>query len=301
MDVAPPGEVMRLADGRALGFAQYGLPDGTPLFFFHGMGASRLTRHPDPAIVRRLGVRLIGIDRPGIGLSDPQPGRRLLDWPDDVAQLADTLGLERFAILGWSGGGAHALACAYKLPERLTAVGIVSGAAPLVLREPPEYLSAQWRLAARIVHLAPASARLLASWEARLFQQKPRHFLQWVFSHLSPTDRTLLAEPAMYAMLLETTHEVFRQGSRGLSDDMLVLARPWGFRPQDVQLPVSLWHGQADTILDQQFARYLARALPDCQARFFPEEGHFLFLTHWQEILQTLTHQAPTHQTPTHH
>lgn len=296
MDLAPSDEVIRLADGRALGFVQYGLPDGKPLFFFHGMGASRLTRHPNPAIARRLGIRLIGIDRPGIGLSDPQPGRKLLDWPEDVAQLADTLGLERFAILGWSGGGAHALACAYKLPERLTAVGIVSGAAPLVVSEPSEYLSTQWRWAARIVHLAPASVRLLALWEARLFQQKPRHFMEWVFSHLPGTDRSILAEPDMYAMLLETTREVFRQGSRGLSDDMLVLARPWGFRLQDVRLPVALWHGQADTILDHRFARYLARVLPNCQARFFPEEGHFLFLTHWQEILQALTHQPLTHR-----
>src|SRR5215472_6981947 len=140
-----PGETIRLADGRALGFAEYGDPNGAPLFFFHGLWASRLTSHPDHEIARSLGVRLITMDRPGIGCSAPKPGRRLIDWPEDVAALADALQLQRFAILGWSGGGAYALACASRIPERLTAVGLASGGAPLAGIEPAAHLTRQWR------------------------------------------------------------------------------------------------------------------------------------------------------------
>jgi pimeloyl-ACP methyl ester carboxylesterase len=104
--------VFRLRDGRALGYAEYGDPGGTPVFFFHGSPGSRLQRHPDASIASELGTRIITIDRPGYGLSDFQPERTLLDWPADVAQLADALHIERFAAIGLSGGGPYLLACA---------------------------------------------------------------------------------------------------------------------------------------------------------------------------------------------
>src|SRR5437868_4337089 len=111
--------VFRLRDGRALGYAEYGDPGGTPVFFFHGSPGSRLQRHPDPSITSSFGARIITVDRPGYGRSDFQPGRRLLDWPADAAQLADALSIERFAAIGLSGGGPYLLACAYAMPERL--------------------------------------------------------------------------------------------------------------------------------------------------------------------------------------
>ncbi|HWH24552.1 MAG TPA: alpha/beta hydrolase, partial [Candidatus Limnocylindria bacterium] len=100
----PHDRQLRLADGRLLGYAEFGDPAGTPVLFFHGLGTSRLICPPDEGVARGLAVRLIAVDRPGIGLSEPLPGRRLLDWPADVVQLAEQLGLRRFAIVGWSGG-----------------------------------------------------------------------------------------------------------------------------------------------------------------------------------------------------
>lgn len=123
-------QTIMLNDGRRLGFAEWGIRDGTPVFFFHGMPASRLNGHADLSVLEARRVRWIGIDRPGIGLSDFQTGRRLVDWPDDVVQLADALGFERFAVAGNSAGGPYAAACAYKIPDRLTHTGIVSGVAP---------------------------------------------------------------------------------------------------------------------------------------------------------------------------
>jgi pimeloyl-ACP methyl ester carboxylesterase len=284
-----PGETIHLPDGRVLGFAQYGAPDGVPLFFFHGLGASRLSRHPDEQIARTLGVRVITIDRPGIGLSAPHPGRTLLDWPADVRALANALQFERFAVLGWSGGGPYALACAYAMPERLLAVGLVSGSAPLVGPESTSYLTRQWRLAGRLARTLPWFVRLFAWQQERQIRRLPERFVQSIIERYPHCDREVLSGPYMHQMMMDTTLEHYRQGYRGLSDDMLVLARPWGFRLEDITIPVWLWHGEEDTILELPIGHYLKRALPQCQAAFYPREGHFLLLTHWEELLRTLT------------
>jgi pimeloyl-ACP methyl ester carboxylesterase len=126
----PCSAAIPLADGRQIGVLEAGDPAGAPVLYFHGLGASRRSAHPDGAIAAALGVRVVALDRPGIGLSTPRPGRTLLDWADDVAAVADALGIDRFAILGWSGGAAHALACAHRLGARVTATSAPGGGRP---------------------------------------------------------------------------------------------------------------------------------------------------------------------------
>src|SRR5215467_7104128 len=123
--------IISLRDGRTLGYAEYGDSNGKPVFFFHGLPGSRLQRHPDESIATGLGARIITIDRPGYGLSDFQQARILLDWPDDVTQLANSLQLDQFAAIGLSGGGPYLLSCAYKMPERITTATIISGMGPI--------------------------------------------------------------------------------------------------------------------------------------------------------------------------
>lgn len=120
-----------LPDGRRLGYDEYGAPDGKPIFYLHGAPSSRgeFSIFGDDALLWSLSVRLIAVDRPGMGLSDFQPSRRLLDFPNDLPALANHLNIERFAVLAYSLGGIHGLVCARAIPERLTKVGIVSGAA----------------------------------------------------------------------------------------------------------------------------------------------------------------------------
>ena len=123
-------QTLTLADGRTLGVAECGDPRGVTVFHFHASGSSRLERPADEAMLADLGIRFVTTDRPGHGLSDPKAEHALLEWPDDVAQLADHLGIDRFYVMGWSAGGAPALACAFKLPERVRAVALVSSIAP---------------------------------------------------------------------------------------------------------------------------------------------------------------------------
>lgn len=278
------GRTLQLRDGRRLGYAAFGAPDGTPVLFFHGIGASRLTRHPDDDLAARLGIRVVTVDRPGIGLSDPQPGRTLVGWADDVLQLADTLRLNRFAVLGWSGGGPHALACALRLPDRVTTVGLGSSAAPLHWSEAGRYRTRFWRAVARLgqiewlVRLAMSEQRL----ECR---RVPEFFLNRYIATLPRVDREILADPALRRIMLEANAEVYRHHSRGVADDARVLTGPWGFDPAQVTVPVYLWHGELDTIVPPAFARHLAEALPGCEATFFPAEGHFLLFARWAEIL----------------
>src|SRR2546421_5164232 len=147
--------VISLRDGRALGYAEYGDLTGKPVFFFHGLPGSRRQRHPDDSIAIELGAHIITIDRPGYGFSDFQPGRTLLDWPDDVAQLADALNIQRFAAIGLSGGGPYLLSCAYKMPERITSATVISGMGPVDSPEGMKSMMVSMRLGLGIAPRVP--------------------------------------------------------------------------------------------------------------------------------------------------
>ena len=142
---------IQLRDGRKMGSAVVGPDDGFPILHCHGSGSSRLEARLLAEAATEVEVRLIGLDRPGIGCSDPKADYRLLDWPDDVEEVADQLGIERFAIEGVSAGGPYALACAYKISQRLTACGLISTLSPpdLIRRAGPWSMRTMWRISAQ--------------------------------------------------------------------------------------------------------------------------------------------------------
>ena len=155
--MAGEDRVIRLRDGRALAYTEHGDLSGEPVVFIHGNPGSRLVRHPDETIVQGLGARVITPDRPGFGLSDFQPRRALLDFPDDIAQLADALGLDGFAIFGVSAGGPHVAACTYKLPDRITRAAIVSGASSVNRPSAYDGMHPAWRMAFMFGQRLPSS------------------------------------------------------------------------------------------------------------------------------------------------
>jgi pimeloyl-ACP methyl ester carboxylesterase len=277
--------VLRLRDGRVLGYAEQGAPAGVPVLFFHGRLGSRLSRHPDGSIARRLGIRLITFDRPGIGLSAPQPKRRLVDWPRDIDEFADARGLDRFAVIGWSAGAPYALATAHELPDRVTRLGLVSPLTPLAETAFLNHLAPPLRRGARLGRRLPWLVYVQVLREARAFARDPEAFVVADLAKAPACDRAVLDDPSLRRMLIETQREAYRQGASGVFADALLGLRPWGFEPADVRTPVRLWHGEEDKTLATPMGRHLAAVLPDCEATFVPGEGHMLCLTHWEEII----------------
>lgn len=285
------GTTLRLRDGSVLGYGEYGDANGQPVILLHGYPDSRLVRNPDDALTASLGVRLIIPDRPGIGLSSFKPARSLLERVDDIAELADALGLARFAVLGWSAGGPYALACAYKIPERLTGVGVACGFAPMDRPDATEGMSKNMQQGIALMRRLPWMTRLVTASLPGQYRKDPEKAFQQQFGqNLSSADAQVLAKPEVRANLLEGAVEAMRQGSRGPARELeLLFARPWGFRPQEIKHEVSLWYGDADALVPLQMGQYLAAAIPQSHLTICEGQGHMLFVQRWEEILRTLT------------
>ena len=287
------GHQIELRDGRRLGYAEFGAPDGKPVFFFHGLPGSRLFRHPDDSIAASLGVRLITVDRPGLGLSDFKKGRRLLDWPDDVVDLAATLQLERFAVAGVSAGGPYAMACAFKIPQRLNAVALISSAAPTRVPGVTEGMTRRTRFSFRVAgcgclpwwFMLPAMALV-----ARTGRRQPEKLYQRAVALAHPSDLELITQPNVRRVFLESFPETYRQGPRGHIADSLLIARDWGYHVKDITPAVHLWHGTDDVHAPVAMGHYLAKTIPNCEATFLPGEGHLLMFrpSYWRDILTAL-------------
>jgi pimeloyl-ACP methyl ester carboxylesterase len=288
VDLAAPGPSSRtvaLPDGRLLGFDDVGDPEGVPLLYFHGFGSTRLIRHPDDAIAARLGVRLIAVDRPGIGLSTSRPGRRLLDFGGDVGHLADALRLGRFGLVAWSGGGPYALGCAWTLAPRVVQVGLISAPAPLAGDSAGDYALRMHRAASVAADYAPWAIRL-AMWRwSRQQRADPARHLDDAIAGMVDADREILADPAFRGVMLANAAELYRQGGRGLYDEALIMARPWGFPLEGLSVPVRIWHGERDHAVPAGMGRHLARIIPTAQATFLAGEGHHLLYDRWEEII----------------
>ena len=278
---------LRLRDGRAVGVVERGDLSGKPVVLLQGTPSSRLLHHPDDSIARSLAARVITIDRPGFGLSDFHPGRTLLDWADDVAQVADLMRIEPFAVVGFSGGGPYVAACAYRIPQRLTRAMAVAGAGPV---DTPEATAAMTPL--RKVGMATAARApwLLrpALWLRFHPGRNPERFFEEFMAGFPACDRAIVAQAEMRAMLVANYAEAARQGVRGIAWELRLFARPWGFRLQDITTEYHLWHGEDDASTPIAMARAVSAAIPNCRVRFFPGEGHMLFLSRWREILEVL-------------
>jgi pimeloyl-ACP methyl ester carboxylesterase len=279
---------VRLSDGRTLTYDEHGDPNGRPVFYFHGFPSCRVEAEVLDHAATRRGVRLIAIDRPGFGGSDFQEDRSIPDWPSDVKELAEQLGIQRFAVLGVSGGGPYVAACAAKIPELLDKAAIVSGWAPAdkpAATSGLPWLSratlAFWRLVPGIVHLTIWWLAL----NARLF---PRLVLRLSQRRLPPSDLQIVERPVMKAMRLRALREVFRRGSRGPAHELVLFARPWRFRVEDIPIEVLLWHGDSDTVVPISMGRYMAGAIPKCRATYRPNEGHHMAFDMMDEVLGAL-------------
>jgi len=291
MTIKPTNQII-LKDGRNLGYAEYGDLKGKPVMHFHGVPSSRLEGdHPlVDEYASKLHIRLIFLDRPGIGLSSYKPNRNLLDWPDDVCELADALYLERFAALGLSGGGPYVAACAYKISSRLAAAGIISGVGPMDVIANYQSLGKSDRQAMDMALKYPWLLRILFWYMTRQLRSNPANFIAQLESDLSLADKNQVADPEIRTTIVKATLEAFRQGGRGAIWDYVLVGKPWEFHLEDIHIPVYLWHGEEDKICSIQMGRNVSGAIPNCHATYYPGEGHLsVYAKYYGEILKTLS------------
>ena len=287
-------QTFRLSDGRQLGYAEFGDPQGSPALYFHGLPGARFAAQLHASDAVEAGVRLIAPDRPGMGLSDFQVRRRIVDWPADVSGLADGLGIDRFAVLGLSGGGPYALACASEIPQRITMCGVISGMAPF------DYVTQKMKATNetifRVARKGPWLLRTLLWLGAGRHsgsEEAMRKQLRAGLGELPMPDRVLMEDASIERVVVAQAMEAYCQGSKGPAYEVKLLARDWGFRLGDIPCEnVLLWHGGLDANVPVEAMRKLVAQIPNCKATFYPDEAHLSTMLHHGTEFMTAVREA---------
>jgi pimeloyl-ACP methyl ester carboxylesterase len=278
-------QTTQLRDGRRLSFAEYGPADGIPTMLFGG-ASGRYLKPCSDEVLQKAGARLIIVERPGFGRSDFQPKRALLDWPDDVTQLADHLALARFAVVAGSQGGPYGAVCGYKIPERLASLTLVSALAPFDVPGLTEGMAPALAMLPNLARFAPFFLRPMQGATVAFIRRDPEAAVRRIFTNLPPADQAILQQPELIQTFVRDFPEAYRQGGRGAAHDIAVVCHPWGFRVEEIRATTFVWQGEADPNVPPVMGRYFAATIPNCGATFVPGTGHMLFYTHFDRVLR---------------
>lgn len=274
-----------LPDGLRLGYAEYGDPDGFPVFLFHGNPGSRLSWGLMPGCPFLPNIRIIAPDRPGYGQTDFKK-HALEKWPHDITELADHLNIDRFSVFAPSGGGPYALACAWKIPDRLTAVGIFGSVGPNV----PEAtegalrsLKLLWKIANPLFGLVKMQMRIISG----MAKKNPAKILRRLRElELSEWDKTIFDRPEIREMFKRDFPEAYKQYGIGSAYDTTIPAK-WPIPLDEIKIKVNVWHAQPDQ-LTGNMSKYISEKLPNAELKIIPNTGHLWILFHIPEVLEKL-------------
>jgi pimeloyl-ACP methyl ester carboxylesterase len=285
---------LRARDGRQIGFATFGHPEApVSVFYFHGFGSSRLEARLCHATALQRNVRVVALDRPGFGLSDPLAEPRITAVAADVAAVADELGIPAFALLSVSTGGPFALATAARLPERVRGVALVSSPAPYAASGGSRDMDLRARVfLIWLPRFLPFALGPIYDRLSRLSDRDPQGLLRLVAAWLPSSERRAFTSPEIAEVFMDASYEAFRSGTAGAIAEHHLLARDWGFAPAEVRAPVWLWHGETDTASPPAMARWLASSLPKCRAQFVPGRGVVIAADVLPEALALLAEYA---------
>jgi pimeloyl-ACP methyl ester carboxylesterase len=279
-----------VGEDRQIGFAEFGDPQGRAVFWLHGTpGARRQIPMEARVYAEQRQIRLIGVDRPGIGSSTPYQYDTVFAFAEDLRTIADTLGVDKFEVIGLSGGGPYTLACAAAMPERVVAAGVLGGVAPVRGADAiGGGVSTLISAAAPVVELAGAPLRLAASTLIRFIRPVAEPAL-YAYARISPeADRQLLVRPEFKAMFLDDLLNGSRKQLAAPFADVVVFARDWGFRLDEIKVPVRWWHGDRDHIVPFEHGQHVVSRLPDAQLTHLPGESHLAGLGRAEEILGSM-------------
>ncbi|KUM75493.1 alpha/beta fold hydrolase [Streptomyces griseorubiginosus] len=264
-------------DGRRLLVEERGDPKGRPVFLLHGTPGSRLGPAPRPSVLYRMGVRLITFDRPGYGGSDRSVGRTVSAAAEDVRLIADALGIGRFGVVGRSGGAPHALACAALIPDRTARTGALVGLAPRDAADLDWFDGMTEANVHAYVNAAAGRHRLTAALGLRslTIRADPAAMVAEMRSGLPESDRRIVADAGIQAMLERNFAEGLRSSADGWVDDVMAFSTGWGFDLADITAPVVLWHGAEDIFAPVEHTRWLGRNIPGALVEVEPGAAHF--------------------------
>lgn len=284
---------LQLKNGLVLGYAEYGDPQGEVMFYHHGWPSARVQGVLMHEVALKYRLRIIAPDRPGIGLSDFQPKRTLLDWPDTLAELAAHVGAEKFHVLAWSGGGPYLLAVAKVMPERLLSATVCCGAPPLMFLG-YQHMFWVYRFMIRLRAYAPWMLALVLSLGKKIAGGDPtRPPLRWLMRMLGTEDRRVLSDPAIFHVVSRGVIESMKNGPRMVIADADIYLSEWGFEVSHIHMLVHFWHGKADRNISWKYSEQIAAIMPHVTTRWFEHEGHYsLPITHLEEIVRLAVGRA---------
>jgi pimeloyl-ACP methyl ester carboxylesterase len=285
----------RLKDGRKLGYAEYGPADGKPILWFHGTPGGRRQIAPQAReLAVRRKVRLIAVERPGIGDSTSHSYDSLADWAADIQAFCNAKGVDQFAVCGLSGGGPYALACAYYLQDRVLAATILGGVAPAVGVDAARGgVSTLVRtLAPGMKHLRVPVNRLLLMLIRRM-EPHADSVVNLVARLMPPGDQLVFEDPAIREMFLDDLLLASKHQMQAMLHDTEVFGRDWGFELGEINTPVYLLYGDADNIVPLRHGEHMAQRLPNAELRVREGEGHLGGLGASEEIFNDLLSHWP--------
>ena len=276
---------IRLGDGRALAYTDFGEPGWPAVFFFHGAPMSRLHLAYLEAPLRTEHIRVISPDRPAYGGSSPRPGRSMADWPLDVAALADALALDRFIVSGHSSGGPYAVACAALLAERVSGGIVFGGVTDMAW---PSAWDGYIESERRLMSLGDEAAAV--AWCEQRYGPDGSGFLTASDFDFPEVDTALMADERVGPAIVAAVTEAFRQGAVGYAQDAIVQGRPWPFDPARIVAPVEVVHGELDDAIPLAHSRHTAELIPGSRLRIVPGHGHMTTLSLLPALASGLVH-----------
>jgi pimeloyl-ACP methyl ester carboxylesterase len=283
-----PG-ALRLSDGRLLTFVETGPSAGAPVIYCHGAIGSPLRDAVDLGpMTERLNVRHIAVNRPGFGGADLVRGRTVTAFAEDLSTLADALELDRVFVVGVSAGGPYALAAAHALSNRVIRAAVCSSLSPLCAPHRTPGMPLRFRLGLTAMVALPEAARRLGDTLVPVMHRHPGILHRVISAHAAPTERARLAEPTERHAAGSSFLSATAYGVGGMIEDYLTYSRGWGFRPEEVEPEVQVWHGGLDPLVPVEHALQLAVSLPACRVFVDPDEGHHFFRRRLEEIMTVL-------------
>jgi pimeloyl-ACP methyl ester carboxylesterase len=284
-----------LNNGRKLGFAEYGNLEGYPIIYCHGSQSSRLEMHFDLAFAIENDLRIITVDRPGHGISDFNSTGSILGFARDVKQLTDHLNIDVFSVAGMSAGAPFALGIAYLFPENVYKSSIISGFAPFN-KESKRHLSKEVKMMLNLAKSFPFLLKILLRLQVKQLNKNPKKALKGFLKIMGQPDQEILKNDSVMEVIENMFTEAFRSGSKGVAYEISnLLVMEWGFKLDEVRVPVVFWQGERDNNVPFEWAELMNNEIHNSKLKKYPKEGHLIIFQYAEEIFKDLKQTLPNH------